>query len=180
MKRKKHETKFKKRKLRVGRFLFFSALIVLVLLVALNFITNAIVGVSVVTLAQDALAVTGVTTPTVEEIKELPVEEVSENINEFIEVFNEAGEAPEEIELEEGLTGVRVVDDNGDVIEEITLTVVGEEVTNIDYSGIDSSIAEEEIVEIPEDIFRIIFSGELPESLPNLLKAYSESGSLGN
>ena len=47
------------------------------------------------------------------------------------------------------------------------------------YNGIDAGIPDDRIVEMPEEVFRTVFGPGVPESLPSLLEAYSESQSGG-
>jgi len=179
-KSKGSKTKHKKnnsaprKKVILKRLLISLTISLIVLIVGLHLIVSSFLGVSLKTLAEDTLLVIGVTGPTVEEIKELPVEQLNDNVNEFIKAFNEAGDVPEPIGLEEGIQGLRVLDGD-DVVLEGTFEVRNGEVISVDYAGIKPGISEEDTVEMSEEMFRIVFGGTIPESFEGVLEAYSKS-----
>ena len=157
--------------MKLGKAIIVLVTIFLFGLFALNIIVSQLIGVSLITLSKDAITIA--TAPSLEEIKELPVEEVNKNVQVVVDAFNEGG-AAEEVGLEEGLTGLRVLDGE-EIVEELTITADAEgNIINISYEGLPSEIKEDEVLEISEQMFRIIFGGATPESLPELLEKYSE------
>jgi len=133
-----------------------------ILLIILHVASTSLLGVSVLSLGKDAFDI--MTAPTVDEIKEMPVEEVNDNFQDVLEDFGE-----EELKLNEGIVGVRVM--AGDkVVEELTMEIKDGQIVDIDYSGLPEGVPEEMIVEIPELAFRTIASGNTPENLPELLE----------
>lgn len=165
-----------KKKSHPFRKLFILVILLLgVIVLGLHILSSYFFGVSIATLANDALAVSGITSPTVEEIQALPVEQVSANVEEFIRVFNEAN-PPEPAELEDGMHGLVVVED-GKVILEATIESKDGKILSIDYTGLPAGITDEDILEMDEKTFRLVFGGEIPESLPGALKTYSKSRS---
>lgn len=156
------------------KFLVITILLLGVTFVFLNFLSSSLVDTSIITLGKDAVAV--LNTPTLEEVKEIPVEEVNENVQDFIETVGEMEES-EPIELEDGALGIRLTDDDA-VVSEVLVVIENGDITSMDYSGLPPGMEEDQVMEIPEQMFRVVVSGNTPESLPKLIEKFKEDNEL--
>lgn len=171
----RYKAKSKRGKVRWHRVLVLSIVFAIILIIILNYILAYVLGVSLVTFTNDILIISGVNTPTINEIKDLPVETINSNVDSFIKTFNEVAKPPELVRLDEGSQGLRIFNKD-EVVLEATMLVENGSIVDIDYSGIHLESGGR-VIELQEKMFRMIFSGEVPESFDNALKLYSKSRS---
>jgi len=153
------------KKLLIALFILLGILVIL-----LNVLSSSLLDTSILTLGKDAVAV--INSPTLEEIKEIPVEDINENVQDFIENVGEI-EQGVPIKLEDGTIGIRLTDDDV-VVSEVLVNIKDGAITSMDYSGFPPNLEEDQIMEIPEQVFRVIVSGNTPESLPKLIEKFKE------
>ena len=145
-----------------------------ILFILLNILSSSLLDTSILTLGKDAVSV--INSPTLEEIKEMPVEDINENVQDFIENVGEIEQgAP--IKLEDGTIGIRLTDDDV-VVSEVLVNIKDGAINSMDYSGFPPNLEEDQIMEIPEQVFRVIVSGNTPESLPKLIEKFKEDNEL--